>query len=134
MAERQVSAGEGGSLIGAAVSLVATAFVAVASFAQKVLDGIMADGTIKAAGRMGIDELGEALKPFPESISIQESGTIWNPTQGEIQADRKPERHSDGPPHPWPSEIAAANRHQSAGHDHGHGHGHDNGHDAGLSL
>ena len=77
---------------------------------------------LEAAGRQGIDELGVALKAFPDAIQVQETGTLWNPTQGEIAADRQHGRH------PWPSEIAAQNRHQP-GKDHGDGH--ENGHDAG---
>ncbi|HEX4607050.1 MAG TPA: hypothetical protein VH092_02490 [Urbifossiella sp.] len=37
-----------------------------------------------AALRQGGKELGAALKAFPESISIDEPGTAFNPTQGEI--------------------------------------------------
>ena len=51
---------------------------------KAVADAIFRDGTIEAAGRQGIDELGAALKAFPDSIQIQEVGTIWHPTQGEI--------------------------------------------------
>jgi hypothetical protein len=41
-------------------------------------------GTLMAAGRQGADEIGQALKAFPESIQVQEPGTILSPTQGEI--------------------------------------------------
>jgi hypothetical protein len=41
-------------------------------------------GTLMAAGRQGADEIGQALKAFPDSIQVQEPGTILNPTQGEI--------------------------------------------------
>src|SRR5688572_20920212 len=61
---------------------------------------LLRDGTLAAAFRQGIDELGEALKPFPQSIQVQESGSIWNPTQGEIAAARTPDEQ------PSPSEIA----------------------------
>ena len=37
-----------------------------------------------AALRQGGKELGTALKAFPDSISIDEPGTILSPTQGEI--------------------------------------------------
>ena len=47
------------------------------------------DGHLAAAGRQGIDELGAALKAFPDAIQTQEPGTIFNPTQGEVAADRK---------------------------------------------
>jgi hypothetical protein len=51
-------------------------------------EALMRDGTLAAAGRQGLDELGEALKAFPESIQVQEVGSIFNPTQGEIAAAR----------------------------------------------
>ena len=41
-------------------------------------------GALAAAGRQGAKELGEALKAFPDSISVSEPGTAFNPTQGEI--------------------------------------------------
>jgi hypothetical protein len=41
-------------------------------------------GALQAALRQGGKELGEALKPFPESISVNEPGTVLSPTQGEI--------------------------------------------------
>jgi hypothetical protein len=58
----------------------------------------MRDGTIKAASRQGVDELGMALKAFPDAIQAHEPGTIFSPTQGEIADDRRV--------HPSPSEIA----------------------------
>lgn len=65
----------------------------------KAVDAVLRDGTIAAAWRQGIKELGEALKPFPESIQVQEVGTIFSPTQGEIAASRRPDDIS-------PSDIA----------------------------
>jgi hypothetical protein len=41
-------------------------------------------GALAAALRQGGKELGTALKPFPESIAVDEPGTILHPTQGEI--------------------------------------------------
>ena len=49
---------------------------------------VMKDGTIKAMLRQGADEVGQALKAFPESIQESELGTIFNPTPGEISKDR----------------------------------------------
>jgi hypothetical protein len=56
---------------------------------SSIYQAIMKDGTIAAAGRQGIAELGEALKAFPDSIQVREVGTIFAPTQGEIAEDRK---------------------------------------------
>ena len=89
------------------------------------------DGTLAAAGRQGLDELGAALKAFPDAIQVQETGTVWNPTPGEVQAKRSPGRHSgsyisfSNNHHPWPSEIARDPKPKA---DHGHDHGHDAGH------
>lgn len=41
-------------------------------------------GALLAALRQGGKELGTALKAFPDSISVDEPGTVLNPTQGEI--------------------------------------------------
>ncbi len=41
-------------------------------------------GAAMAALRQGAKEVGTALKPFPDSIAIEEPGTILSPTQGEI--------------------------------------------------
>jgi hypothetical protein len=41
-------------------------------------------GSGLAALRQGAKELGSALKAFPESISADEPGSLWSPTQGEI--------------------------------------------------
>ena len=106
------------------------------------------DGHLAAAGRLGVDELSAVLKAFPESIQAQEAGTLWNPTQGEVAADRKVGgfgQHSGsgivggkhgvyGPEHErppdgkssgrTPSELAA-DRGQPQGPELGHGQEHD---------
>lgn len=52
-------------------------------------------GALRAAGRQGFDELGQALKAFPESIQSHEPGTLFNPTQGEIaEANRGTSLHA----------------------------------------
>lgn len=61
------------------------AFGTVSMLVQKA----MQDGTLAAAGRQGIGELGAALKAFPDAIQAHETGSIWHPTQGEVAADRK---------------------------------------------
>ena len=84
---------------GGAVGLIAAAHAAVKSGLSSAWNAVAKDGTIAAAGRQGADELGMALKAFPDSIQAEEPGTIWNPTQGEIAAARSPDL-------PSPSEIA----------------------------
>jgi hypothetical protein len=103
----------------------------------KVWNALTEDGLLAAAARQGADELGAALKAFPDSIQVQEHGALWNPLQSEVAADRqqgkKTGNHfsSSGSRDLWPSEIADQNKHQS-GKDHGGGH--ENGHDAGHSM
>ena len=41
-------------------------------------------GALSAALRQGGKEIATALKPLPDSISIDEPGSILSPTQGEI--------------------------------------------------
>jgi hypothetical protein len=122
------------------------AFLGAVSIVAAMWNAVTADGTLAAAARQGVDELGTALKAFPDSIQVNEPGTLWHPTQGEIAADRKEGKHrgsyasysdSSVPRNLWPSEIAKANRSQasndnSQGKDNGKGH--ENGHDAGFSM
>ena len=54
--------------------LVGAVIMGTASVIAKVWNAVMADGMLAAAGRQGIDELGAALKAFPDSIQVQESG------------------------------------------------------------
>ena len=120
---------EGGLGVGSGIaSLFILPFVAVATIVAKIWHDITSDGTLAAAARQGADELGAALKAFPDSIQVQETGQLWSPTQGEIAADRSQGRHggsyssyssSSMPPHPWPSEVANQNRGQPE-HDHEH--------------
>lgn len=79
--------------------LIGAMFSATKSTLSSAWNAIARDGSLAAAGRQGADELGMALKAFPDSIQVDEPGTLWNPTQGEIAAARNPEL-------PSPSEIA----------------------------
>ena len=83
-----------------------------------IIEPITRDGTLAAFWRQGADEIGMALKAFPDSIHVDEPGTILNPTQGEIAADRKPKL-------PSPSEIAKDKQpyRPEPGQDHGHDRG-----------
>ena len=76
-----------------AVKAAAFAFGTVSLLVHKATR----DGHLAAAGRQGIDELGAALKAFPDAIQTQEPGTIFNPTQGEVAADRKAESSGHHP-------------------------------------
>ena len=128
-----VSGQSGSSLVGLAATVAVVALVTVARLVAKVWHGLTKDGTLAAFMRQGADELGAALKAFPDAIQTQETGTVWNPTQGEIASRRSPGNHSgnyisfSNHPHPWPSEVARENRHRpdtGKGRDHGHDAGH----------
>src|SRR5262245_14125011 len=93
----EASAGTGGgSMLGGIAGMAVAALNGAAMLAVKMWDALTADGVLAAAGRQGTDELGAALKAFNDTIQTQESGTIFNPTQGEIAADRK--GHGSGGP------------------------------------
>ena len=120
------------------VGPVEAVFLAAAMGMAKLWNAITSDGVLAAAGRQGIDELGAALKAFPDSIQVSEKGTLWAPTKGEIVADRlqqwEPGSYSSysassGPPHPWPSEVANETRNQP-----GNSNGNDNAKDGGYSM
>lgn len=105
---------ESGGLVGA----VTTAVASTAAVVTGILNAIMKDGTLAAAGRQGADELAMALRAFPESIHADEPGTILNPTQGEIAASRNPNL-------PSPSDIAKDKHPYTVEHSQDHGHGMD---------
>ncbi len=85
-----------------AADTIKAAQQAVSAPIDRVTEPFLRDGMLAAAFRQGAGELYEALKPFPQSIQVDEPGAFLNPTQGEIAADRKPEK-------PSPSEIAKDN-------------------------
>ena len=72
------------------------------------------DGHLAAAGRQGVDELGAALKAFPDAIQAHETGTIFNPTQGEVASGRKADALGH---HATPGIVGG--RHGIYGPDHG---------------
>ena len=47
------------------------------------------DGTIDAFLRQGANELGAALKAFPDSLQVDEPGAVFNPLYSDIAADRR---------------------------------------------
>ncbi len=123
--ETQESSGSGGffGLLGVAVAVTGAAVA-------NVWRALTRDGTLAAAWRQGADEVAVALRPFPESIQVDEPGTILNPTQGEIAASRKPLVQPLRPANaslPTPSEIAkdkqpyVPEQTQEHGHERGRG-------------
>lgn len=73
---------------GGVVGMIVAAHSAVKSGLASTWNAVTKDGTIAAAMRQGADEIGMALKAFPDSIHVEEPGTILNPTQGEIASAR----------------------------------------------
>jgi hypothetical protein len=135
---RAAAVESGGSLLGMVGNIFLLAVAGIAVLVGKLWHNITADKHLAAFGRQGIDELGVALKAFPDAIQVQEPGTVWNPTQGEIAADRKPgfqssyyTSFSSSPPHPWPSEV---NRDRADGSDRREGRDQGNDYDAGASM
>lgn len=118
----------GGGIIG----VILMPIVAVGKMIGKAWDAITRDGMLAAAGRQGLDELGAALKPFPDSIQVHETGTIWNPTPGEVAAGRDLGGHTRA------YSSLAAPRSAEAGEQNGRRpgdeHGLDNGQDQGYSM
>jgi hypothetical protein len=47
------------------------------------------DGTIDAFLRQGANELGAALKAFPESLQVDEAGAVFSPLYSDIAADKR---------------------------------------------
>jgi hypothetical protein len=78
------------------------------------------DGAIDAFLRQGANELGAALKAFPDAIQVDEPGAVFNPLYSDIAADKR--AANDNRPEaasalPSPSEIAGL----SGGSVHGEG-------------
>ena len=102
-----------------AIDAIAAGIAGTKAIASKVSDAITRDGALAAFVRQGADEMAAALKAFPESISVDEPGTILNPTQGEIAAARR------SPSLPSPSDIARDKQpyRPEPGHEQDHGRG-----------
>ena len=137
MADGATGRSDGGaerSRAGGIIDLVFLPFEKLGEMIGKAVGAVFSDGTLAAAGRQGVDELGAALKAFPDTIQASELGTLWSPTPGEIAADREHDKHAarpGGQTYLSPSEIVNQNRHlPSKDRDHGH----ETGHDAGFSM
>jgi hypothetical protein len=55
-----------------------------------VSEPLMRDGMLGAAWRQGTDEIFQGLKAFPDGIEGHASGTLNNPTKGEVADARRP--------------------------------------------
>lgn len=106
---------ESGQSSGGAVGMFLAAQSAVKSGLSSVYNAVTRDGTLAAAWRQGADEVGMALKAFPDSIQVEEPGTILNPTQGEIASAR------DHDPSPSSATSKTANSGARGGYVEGRG-------------
>ena len=87
--------GRSGGVIGTFVMPV----VAIGTLLGKAWNAVMADGVIEAAGRQGIDELGAALKAFPESgWAASSSVTCGSMRARRIRMRRRTRNRSMSPP------------------------------------
>jgi hypothetical protein len=75
-------------------------------FIKETSDGLkaayqnfMRGGEIQAAARQGFNEIGAALKAFPDSIQIDEPGAVFNPLYRDMPSETKADL-------PSPSDIA----------------------------
>ncbi len=71
-----------------ALTAMLDATKAVASGLGTAVDKLMEDGTIKAAAVQGIDELGTALKAFPDAVQAQSVGTVFHPLASQMAKER----------------------------------------------
>lgn len=58
-----------------------------AGVVANVYNAVKEGGQIQAAGRQGIDELGAALKAFPDAIQMDEPGTAFNPLYRNMEGE-----------------------------------------------
>ena len=96
------------------------------SLLSRAVQAVLKDGTLAAAWRQGLDEIGQALKAFPESIQVSEMGTIGSPTPAEISQQRgvfSRDREQNNPSSLTDRARAAASNDPDSGQDHHQSHG-----------
>ena len=84
---------------GGALSFAAAIVTLINRGTASIFHAATRDGTLAAAFRQGAGEIGQALKALPDSIQVQQPGTLLNPTQGEI-ADARDVHASSHEPTP----------------------------------
>jgi hypothetical protein len=94
-------------------------FKQAGSLVSTVYQASIRDGTVDAFLRQGANEIGAALKAFPDAVQVDEPGAVFNPLYSDIAADK---RANAGGPQPMasaglatPGEIAG----MSSGSVHG---------------
>src|ERR1700722_9765700 len=71
--------------------------------AGEILDATFLHGPVAAALRQGADEIGMALKAFPDAIQTHEPGSVFNPLFSDIANNRRPD--AQGPDRSLTAEI-----------------------------
>ena len=127
MAEQKQAADQENSRAGEAVK-PASLGARVADLLGKAWDFVTGDKYINAMARQGANELGSALKAFPDSVAEYR----WVHSDDNDSAHGQ-DSHSVGRA-PWPSEIAEANRIAPPGNSSGRDLGNDQGRDSGYSM
>jgi hypothetical protein len=80
------------------------------SVVSAAYNAAMKGGELQAAFRQGFNEIGAALKPFPDSLQVDDPGQVFNPLYSDIAADKR--AHGEGPEPmataklPTPGELA----------------------------
>jgi hypothetical protein len=113
-----MSENESGGLLDALVGAVGF----VKDMVGAVYDWAQQGGPVQGALRQGVDEIGMALKAFPDSIQAYEMGTVFSPTPYDVSVSRN-ENVPSG------AEIAADNTPHSPEQDMGRDQGHEIEHD-----
>jgi hypothetical protein len=65
--------------------------------AGEIVDSTFLHGPVAAALRQGADEIGMALKAFPDSIQTHEPGSVLNPLFSDIANNRRADAFGTGP-------------------------------------
>lgn len=101
---------------------------------RSVKENAYLGGELQAAFTQGANELGAALKAFPDSIQIDEPGTVFNPLYRDRDGDTPAHPYGNEPASaasmhglPTPEQIANARADSEPSQDQGHDHGQDMG-------
>jgi hypothetical protein len=87
-----------------------------------VWNAVMRGGELQAAFRMGVDELGQALKAFPDSIHAHaEPGGMFEPLHSDVAAAR--DQYAPRESRPTPGDIARGRNFTAAEREEGSVHG-----------
>jgi hypothetical protein len=99
MAEQKRASGSNAASGG--LSIIVASAAAMAVIVTWPIRALLRDGTLAAAWRQGLKELGNTFgQMLPDSNTVQqEPGSVWSPTQGEIAASRNPSKTFYGMDH-----------------------------------